>query len=50
MKQNEVYRRTLAAVILGLAAGAASAQGNAALDGIAKYREMLQDGKPTCST
>jgi L-cysteine S-thiosulfotransferase len=46
MKQNEVYRRTLAAVTLGLAAGAASAQGNAALDGINKYREMLQDGNP----
>lgn len=29
-----------------LAAGAVHAQGNAALDGIAKYREMLQDGNP----
>lgn len=29
-----------------LALGAAQAQDNAALDGIAKYREMLQDGNP----
>ena len=29
-----------------LGVSAVSAQGNAALDGIAKYREMLQDGNP----
>ena len=37
-----------AALALGglIAAGAVHAQGNATLDGIAKYREMLQDGNP----
>ncbi|MBT9554114.1 MAG: sulfur oxidation c-type cytochrome SoxA [Hydrogenophaga sp.] len=38
--------RAAAALIGLLAAGAVHAQGNAALDGIAKYREMLQDGNP----
>ncbi|HAX22857.1 MAG TPA: sulfur oxidation c-type cytochrome SoxA [Hydrogenophaga sp.] len=46
MKQAVVYRSAFVAVALTLGAGAASAQGNAALDGIAKYREMLQDGNP----
>ncbi len=45
MKHAVVHRRLLAAT-LALSAGAAFAQGNTALDGIAKYREMLQDGNP----
>jgi sulfur-oxidizing protein SoxA len=46
MKQAVVYRSAFVALALTLGAGAASAQGNATLDGIAKYREMLQDGNP----
>jgi sulfur-oxidizing protein SoxA len=46
MKKAVVYYRLLAAATLALGAGAASAQGNAAVDAIAKYREMLQDGNP----
>ena len=39
--------RDAAMVLCGVfALGAAQAQDNAALDGIAKYREMLQDGNP----
>lgn len=46
MKHAVVHRSVLAAATLALCAGAASAQGNATTDAIAKYREMLQDGNP----
>ena len=46
MKHSVAIRHVLAATALSAVAGAAGAQGNAALDGINKYREMLQDGNP----
>lgn len=46
MKHSVAIRHVLLATALSAGAGYASAQGNAALDGIAKYREMLQDGNP----
>jgi sulfur-oxidizing protein SoxA len=46
MNKAVAYRRVLAAAALAVGASAVGAQGNAALDGIAKYREMLQDGNP----
>jgi len=46
MKHSVAIRHVLLATSLATCAGLASAQGNAALDGIAKYREMLQDGNP----
>jgi sulfur-oxidizing protein SoxA len=46
MKHSVAIRHVLVAAALSASVGVASAQGNAALDGIAKYREMLQDGNP----
>ena len=46
MKHSVAIRHVLLATALSAGAGVACAQGNAALDGIAKYREMLQDGNP----
>ena len=46
MKHSVAIRHVLVAAALSAGVGAVSAQGNAALDGIAKYREMLQDGNP----
>ena len=46
MKHTQAVHRALTAAALLGTLGMASAQGNAALDGIAKYREMLQDGNP----
>ena len=46
MNHQPVIRRVLAASMLLSGAGVALAQGNSTLDGIAKYREMLQDGNP----
>jgi L-cysteine S-thiosulfotransferase len=45
MKKSVAYRPFWVAAALITALGAAHAQ-NTALDGIAKYREMLQDGNP----
>jgi L-cysteine S-thiosulfotransferase len=45
MKKSMVQRQVLAAAALLLAVGAAQAQASAE-EGIAKYREMLQDGNP----
>jgi len=42
---KQVLATTVAAVTLGLASASALAQGSAA-EGIARYREMLQDGNP----
>lgn len=46
MNQPMAIRHVLLAAALSATVGAVHAQGNAALDGIAKYREMLQDGNP----
>ena len=45
MKKPMVQRQVLAAAALLAAMGAAQAQ-DATAEGIAKYREMLQDGNP----
>jgi hypothetical protein len=45
MKKNLVMRPVMLAALMSIGLSAAHAQGSAA-DGIAKYREMLQDGNP----